>query len=169
MDQGICGFPSRLSHEAFPRGFPTGLSHVATWCESILCLKVETVQGKQVSLKCRVSPVLTPRCSQLILLKTLLVGNCSWAPGPFAFLISSLLQPRVPESTDPGATFPPRATERQKALWPQLCFPAQQESNAQKDPVAMTAENKLPTCPPGFSPWRGARCWLGSSRHPLCK
>ena len=24
-DQGICGFPSRLSQEAFPRGFPTGL------------------------------------------------------------------------------------------------------------------------------------------------
>ena len=27
VDQGICGFPSRLSHEAFPRGFPTRLSH----------------------------------------------------------------------------------------------------------------------------------------------
>ena len=27
-EKGICGFPSRLSHEAFPRGFPTGLSHV---------------------------------------------------------------------------------------------------------------------------------------------
>ena len=26
---GICGFPSRLSHEAFPRGFPTRLSHKA--------------------------------------------------------------------------------------------------------------------------------------------
>ena len=25
VDQGICGFPSRLSQEAFPRGFPTGL------------------------------------------------------------------------------------------------------------------------------------------------
>ena len=35
-DQGICGFPSRLSHEAFPRGFPTGMSHVPPWCESIL-------------------------------------------------------------------------------------------------------------------------------------
>ena len=44
------GFPSRLSHEAFPRGFPTGLSHVPPWCESILSLKVEAVQGKQVSL-----------------------------------------------------------------------------------------------------------------------
>ena len=50
-DQGICGFPSRLSHEAFPRGFPTGLSHVPRWCESILGLKVEAVQGKQVSLE----------------------------------------------------------------------------------------------------------------------
>ena len=48
VDQGICGFPSRLSHEAFPGGFPTGLSHVPPWCESILVLKVEAVQGKQV-------------------------------------------------------------------------------------------------------------------------
>ena len=44
MDQGICCFPSRLSNEAFPRGFPTGLSHVPPWCESILGLKVEAVQ-----------------------------------------------------------------------------------------------------------------------------
>ena len=51
VDQGICGFPSRLSHEAFPRIFPTGLSHVPPWCESILGLKVEAVQGKQVSLE----------------------------------------------------------------------------------------------------------------------
>ena len=51
VDQGICGFPLRLSHEAFPRGFPTGLSHVPLWCESILGLKVEAVQGKQVSLE----------------------------------------------------------------------------------------------------------------------
>ena len=29
VDQGICGFPSRLSHEAFPRCFPTRLSHRA--------------------------------------------------------------------------------------------------------------------------------------------
>ena len=36
---------------AFPRGFPTGLSHVPPWCEWILGLKVEAVQGKQVSLK----------------------------------------------------------------------------------------------------------------------
>ena len=39
-----------LSLEAFPRGFPTGLSHVPPWCESILGLKVKAVQGKQVSL-----------------------------------------------------------------------------------------------------------------------
>ena len=32
VDQGICGFPSRLSQEAFPRSFPTGLSHVPPWC-----------------------------------------------------------------------------------------------------------------------------------------
>ena len=50
-------FPSRgsrdlwLSLEAFPRGFPTGQSHVPPWCESILGLKVEAVQGKQVSLE----------------------------------------------------------------------------------------------------------------------
>ena len=36
---------------AFPRRFPTGLSQVPPWCESILGLKVETVQGKQVSLE----------------------------------------------------------------------------------------------------------------------
>ena len=44
-----------LSHDAFPRGFPrgfaTGLSHVPPWCESILGLKVETVQGKHFSLE----------------------------------------------------------------------------------------------------------------------
>ena len=38
---GNQGLSSRLSHEAFPRGFPTGLSHVPPWCESILGLKVE--------------------------------------------------------------------------------------------------------------------------------
>ena len=36
---------------AFPRGFPTGLSHVPPWCESILGLKVEAVKGKQFSLE----------------------------------------------------------------------------------------------------------------------
>ena len=51
VDQGICGFPTRLSHEAFPRGFPTGLSLVSPWCESILGLTVEAVLGKQVSLE----------------------------------------------------------------------------------------------------------------------
>ena len=50
-------FPTRgsrdlwLSLEAFPRGFPTGLSNVPSWCESILGLKVKAVQGKQVSLE----------------------------------------------------------------------------------------------------------------------
>ena len=50
-------FPSResrdlwLSLEAFPRGFPTGLSHVPPRCESILGVKVEAVLGKQVPLK----------------------------------------------------------------------------------------------------------------------
>ena len=50
-------FPSRgsreqsLSLEAFPGGFPTRLSHVPPWCESILGLKVDVVQGKQVSLE----------------------------------------------------------------------------------------------------------------------
>ena len=33
---------------AFPRGFPTGLSHVQLWCESILGVTVEAVQGNQV-------------------------------------------------------------------------------------------------------------------------
>ena len=53
----VSRFPSRgsrdlwLSLEAFPRGFPTGLSHVPPWCESILGLKVEAVQGKQFSLE----------------------------------------------------------------------------------------------------------------------
>ena len=40
-----------LSLEAFPQGFPTGLPHEPPWCESILGLKVEAVQGKQVSLE----------------------------------------------------------------------------------------------------------------------
>ena len=50
-------FPSRGSRdlwlllEAFPGGFPTGLSHVPPLCESILGLKVEAVLGKQVSLE----------------------------------------------------------------------------------------------------------------------
>ena len=53
----MSSFPSRgsrdlwLSLEAFPRGFPTGVSHVPPWCESILGVKVKAVQGKQVPLK----------------------------------------------------------------------------------------------------------------------
>ena len=53
----VSRFPSRgsrdlwLSLEAFPRGFPTGLSHVPRWCELILGLKVDAVQGKQFSLE----------------------------------------------------------------------------------------------------------------------
>ena len=53
----VSRFPSRgsrdlwLSLEAFPGCFPTGLSHVPPWCESILGLKVEAVQEKQVSLE----------------------------------------------------------------------------------------------------------------------
>ena len=56
-EAAVSRFPSRgsrdqgLSLEAFPRGFPTGLSHVPPWCESILGLKVEAGQGKQVSLE----------------------------------------------------------------------------------------------------------------------
>ena len=56
-EEAVSHFPSRgsrdqgLSLEAFPRGFPTGLSHVPPWCESNLVLKVEAVQGKQVSLE----------------------------------------------------------------------------------------------------------------------
>ena len=55
--EDMSSFPSRgsrdlwLSLEAFPRGFPTGRSHVPPWCESILGLKVDAVQGKQVPLK----------------------------------------------------------------------------------------------------------------------
>ena len=55
--EAVSWFPSHgsrdlwLSLEAFPRGFPTGLSHVPPWCESILRLNVQAVQGKQVSLE----------------------------------------------------------------------------------------------------------------------
>ena len=41
----VLWFPLRLSQEAFPRGFPTGLSLMPPLCESILGLKVEVVQG----------------------------------------------------------------------------------------------------------------------------
>ena len=40
-----------LSLEAFPRGFPTSLSHVPPWCQSILGVKIKAVQGKQVPLE----------------------------------------------------------------------------------------------------------------------
>ena len=36
---------------AFPGGFPTGQSHVTPWWESILGVKFEAVQGKQVPLE----------------------------------------------------------------------------------------------------------------------
>ena len=38
MDQGICAFPSRLSHEAFPRGFPTRISHRAVPRATLVCV-----------------------------------------------------------------------------------------------------------------------------------
>ena len=53
----VSRFPSRgsrnlwLSLKAFPRGFPTGLSHVPPWSVSILGVKVEAVQLIQVSLE----------------------------------------------------------------------------------------------------------------------
>ena len=57
----VSSLPSRMSRvlwlslEAFARGFPTRLSkvlsHVPPWCESILILKVEAVQEKQVALE----------------------------------------------------------------------------------------------------------------------
>ena len=53
----VSRFPSRgsrnlwLSPKAFPRGFPTGLSHVLPCCVSFLGLKVEEEQGKKVSLE----------------------------------------------------------------------------------------------------------------------
>ena len=40
-----------LSLEAFPRGFPTRLSHVPPWCEWILGLNADALQGKQLSLE----------------------------------------------------------------------------------------------------------------------
>ena len=49
LDQGICGFSSRLSEEAFPQGCPT--RDMPWWSEWILGVKVEAVQGKQVPLE----------------------------------------------------------------------------------------------------------------------
>ena len=36
---------------ACPKGFPTGLSHVPPWCESIIGVTVEEVQVNQVPLE----------------------------------------------------------------------------------------------------------------------
>ena len=36
--EGICGFLSRLFHEAFPRGFPTRLSHRAVPRATVVCV-----------------------------------------------------------------------------------------------------------------------------------
>ena len=53
----VSRFPSHgsrdlwISHEALPRGFPSGLCHLPPWCESILGVEVLTVQGKQVPLE----------------------------------------------------------------------------------------------------------------------
>ena len=41
----------RISQEDFPRGFPTGLSHVPPWFESILAVKFKAVQEKQFPLE----------------------------------------------------------------------------------------------------------------------
>ena len=47
--QQQCGASLRVDQRIC--GFPTGLSHVSRWCESMLGLKVEAVKGKQVSLE----------------------------------------------------------------------------------------------------------------------
>ena len=56
VDHGTRGFPSRHSHEAFPRGFPTWLSHVPPWCESILGLKFSTREEARESRPHPVEP-----------------------------------------------------------------------------------------------------------------
>ena len=40
-----------VEHRGQARGFPTGLSHVPPWFESILAVKFEAVQGKQFPLE----------------------------------------------------------------------------------------------------------------------
>ena len=50
--QGSVAFLEALPR-GFPRGFHIGLAQVLPLCESILGLKVEAVQGKQVSLNGR--------------------------------------------------------------------------------------------------------------------
>ena len=54
--QVYTGSPSRFSHEAFPRGFPTGLSQVPLWCEAILGLKFEALLGENFSLEWTETP-----------------------------------------------------------------------------------------------------------------
>ena len=51
VNQGICGFPSRLSHEAFPRGFPTGLFNVPPCCafQMLGVISLESPQRKWAS------------------------------------------------------------------------------------------------------------------------
>ena len=36
---------------AFPRGFPTGLSHMPLWCQSLLWVTLQAMQGNQVPLE----------------------------------------------------------------------------------------------------------------------
>ena len=73
-------FPWIKGSVAFPRGFPTGLSHVPPWCECILGLKVKTVQRKQVSLEWTetsgglwewglILEFLSPSCGERLLLR----------------------------------------------------------------------------------------------------
>ena len=40
-----------LFHQAFPRGFPTVMSHVPPWCQLILGLKVKAVPENQASVE----------------------------------------------------------------------------------------------------------------------
>ena len=51
VEQGIWGIPSRLSQKAFPLRLSHRAVPRATCCESILGLKVDSVQGKLVSLE----------------------------------------------------------------------------------------------------------------------
>ena len=75
-------FPWVKGSVPFPRGFPKGVSHVPPWCVSIsiLGLKVDAVQGKQVSLEwtetsgglweCDTTlEILSPFCGERLLLR----------------------------------------------------------------------------------------------------
>ena len=53
MDQGICGFPSRLSHEAFPRGFPRRLSQEAFTQGCPTCHRCVRRSSASKSRQCR--------------------------------------------------------------------------------------------------------------------